>query len=277
MLKELGCVGVVGAGTMGRGIAQVFAMKSCPVILVDSSKDALASVIPKIKEHTAPELLPGTLENLKMSTDFSMLSGCGLIIEAVFEEAGIKKDVLKVLEAVCRKDALIATNTSSISIDELAGALSDPSRFSGMHFMNPPKVMKLVEVVKGKRTAEATVAAIVKTASELGKVAAVVSDTPGFVTNRLLFALLGEAMRLLEDGVASREDIDATMKHGMNHPMGPLELADFIGLDVCAGIMRYMSEKLDDEKYAPPAVLKSLVSKGRLGRKTSGGFYDYDE
>ena len=277
MLKELGCVGVVGAGTMGRGIAQVFALKGCPVVLVDSSKDALASALPGIKEHTSAELWPAVEENLKTSADIQSLSGCGLIIEAVFEEAGIKKDVLKAIEAVCRKDALIATNTSSISIGELAEALSDPSRFAGMHFMNPPKVMKLVEVVKGKQTSDETVAAIVKAAAELDKVTAVVSDTPGFVTNRLLFALLGEAMRLLEGRVASREDIDATMKHGMNHPMGPLELADFIGLDVCMDIMLYMSEKLEDEKYAPPAVLVSLVSSGRLGKKTRAGFYDYGE
>lgn len=276
MLKELGCVGVVGAGTMGRGIAQVFALKGCPVVLVDSSKDALASALPGIKMHTAAELWPAVEENLKTSADIQALSGCGLIIEAVFEEAGIKKDVLKAIEAVCRRDALIATNTSSISIDELAEALSDPSRFAGMHFMNPPKVMKLVEVVKGKQTSNETVAAIVKAAAELDKVTAVVSDTPGFVTNRLLFALLGEAMRLLEGGVASRKDIDATMKHGMNHPMGPLELADFIGLDVCMDIMLYMSEKLEDEKYAPPAVLVSLVSSGRLGKKTRAGFYDYE-
>ncbi|MBI2399566.1 MAG: 3-hydroxyacyl-CoA dehydrogenase family protein [Deltaproteobacteria bacterium] len=277
MLKELRCVGVVGAGTMGRGIAQVFAMKNCPVVLFDSSKDALANALPKIKEHTSAELWPVVAENLKTSADISALSGCGLIIEAVFEEARIKKDVLKAIESVCRKDALIATNTSSISIDELADALRDPSRFAGMHFMNPPKVMKLVEVVKGKQTSDETVRAVVQTASELDKVTAVVKDTPGFVTNRLLFALLGEAMRLLQDGVASREDIDATMKHGMNHPMGPLELADFIGLDVCLDIMIYIAEKLEDEKYAPPAVLVSLVTKGRLGKKTRHGFYNYDE
>lgn len=277
MLSELKCVGVVGAGTMGRGIAQVFAMKGWRVILVDSSKDALLSALPKIKEHTPPELWPNIMENLKTANDIAALSECGLIIEAVFEDAGIKKEVLRALDRVCRKDALIATNTSSISIDELAEALSDPSRFIGMHFMNPPRIMKLVEVVKGKRTSDETVSRIVQAAVALDKVTAVVKDTPGFVTNRLLFALLGEAMRLLENGVASKEDIDATMKHGMNHPMGPLELADFIGLDVCRDIMRYMADKLSDSKYSPPEVLLSLVSSGRLGRKTHAGFYDYDK
>lgn len=276
MLKELGCVGVVGAGTMGRGIAQVFAMKGCDVALVDSSREALEKALPFLKGHTAPELWQLVEKKINTSVDLRALSGCGLIIEAIFEEEGLKKNVLKSVEAVCREDALIATNTSSISIDELAGALKNPSRFAGMHFMNPPKVMKLVEVVKGKETSDKTVAAIVQAAAELDKVTAVVKDTPGFVTNRLLFALLGEAMRLLESGVASREDIDATMKHGMNHPMGPLQLADFIGLDVCIDIMRYISEKLNDAKYAPPQVLESLVAAGRLGKKTGRGFYDYE-
>ena len=276
MLEGLGCVGVVGGGTMGRGIAQLFAMKGCPVVLVDSSRDALEKALPFLKEHTAPELWPLVEKNIRTSVDIASLSNCGLIIEAVFEDTEVKKDVLKKIETVCREDALIATNTSSISIDELSEALKYPSRFAGMHFMNPPKVMKLVEVVKGKDTSEKTVDAIVQATGELGKVAAVVKNTPGFVTNRLLFALLAEAMRLLEKGVASKEDIDATMKHGLMHPMGPLELADFIGLDVCADIMRYMAEKLADAKYAPPAMLVSLVESGRLGRKSGHGFYDYE-
>lgn len=266
----------MGGGTMGRGIAQLFAMKGCAAVLVDSSREALEKALPFLKEHTSPELWPLVEKNITTSVDIASISNCGLVIEAVFEEADVKKDVLKKIEAVCAEDALIATNTSSISIDELAAALKDPSRFAGMHFMNPPKVMKLVEVVKGKDTSGKTVDAIVQVTGELGKVAAVVKNTPGFVTNRLLFALLGEAMRLLEKGVASKEDIDATMKHGLMHPMGPLELADFIGLDVCANIMRYMADRLGDAKYAPPAVLVSLVESGRLGRKSGHGFYDYE-
>jgi 3-hydroxybutyryl-CoA dehydrogenase len=276
MLERLGCVGVVGGGTMGRGIAQLFAMKGCAAVLVDSSRDALEKALPFLKEYTAPELWPLVEKNITTSVDTTSLSNCGLIIEAVFEDAETKKEVLKKIEAVCPEDAIIATNTSSISIDELASALKEPSRFAGMHFMNPPKVMKLVEVVKGKNTSGKTIDAIVQATGELGKVAAIVKNTPGFVTNRLLFALLGEAMRLLENGVASKEDIDATMKHGLMHPMGPLELADFIGLDVCANIMRYMAEKLVDGKYTPPAVLVSLVESGRLGRKSGHGFYDYE-
>lgn len=266
----------MGGGTMGRGIAQLFAMKGCAAILVDSSRDALDRALPFLKEHTSPELWPLVEKKITTSVDIASLSNCGLVIEAVFEDAEVKKDVLKKIEAVCPEDAIMATNTSSISIDELAAALKYPSRFAGMHFMNPPKVMKLVEVVKGKDTSGKTIDAIVEATGELGKVAAVVKNTPGFVTNRLLFALLGEAMRLLEKGVASKEDIDATMKHGLMHPMGPLELADFIGLDVCANIMRYMADKLVDAKYAPPAVLLSLVESGRLGRKSGHGFYDYE-
>lgn len=270
------CVGVVGAGTMGSGISQLFAMKGYHVVLVDASKNALEGALPRIKEHTPEELWPSVEENISTTDDMKALSSCGLIIEAVFEDAALKKKVLKAIESACGQETLIATNTSSISIDELAASLSVPLRFAGMHFMNPPKVMKLIEVVKGTKTSEETVAAIAGVASELGKVTAIVKDTPGFVTNRLLFALLGEAMRLLESGAASREDIDATMKHGLSHPMGPLELADFIGLDVCEGIMRYMSEKLADPKYSPPRVLTALVAAGKLGRKSKRGFYDYE-
>lgn len=275
MDRSLGCVGVIGAGTMGRGIAQLFALKDCPVVLIDTSEASLAAALPKIKEHTPEELWHRLEVNLTTSTDISTVSDCGLVIEAVFEEAEIKKEVLSALGRVCRADAIIATNTSSISIDELAKAVPQPERFAGMHFMNPPKVMKLVEVVAGAKTSQATIDKIIATAHSLDKVTALVMDTPGFVTNRLLFSLLGEAMRLLQNGISTKEDIDTAMKSGMGHPMGPFELADFIGLDVCLDIMLYLSDKLGDPKYLPPTVLSALVSEGRLGKKTGRGFYDY--
>lgn len=275
MTGKPGCVGIVGAGTMGAGIALLFAMKGSPVVLVDKTQSALDAALRRIREHTPQELVDIVEANLRTTTELSSLTGCGLVIEAVFEEASVKKKVLAELGRVCTKDAIIATNTSSISIDELSHSLPHPERFAGMHFMNPPKVMKLVEVVSGKKTSMETIERIVATARALDKVTAVVKDTPGFVTNRLLFALLGEAMRLLEAGVSSKEDIDAAMKHGMSHPMGPFELADFIGLDVCLDIMDYIYQKTADPKYAPPGLLASLVKEGCLGKKSGRGFYDY--
>lgn len=275
MPGELKCAGVVGAGTMGAGIALLFAIKGHPVVLADKSQEALDAALPRIRAHTPPELLKTVEEKLRTTTELSSLSRCGLVIEAVYEDAYVKKTVLAELGRVCREDAVIATNTSSISIDELSEAVARPERFAGMHFMNPPKVMKLVEVVAGRKTSKETIEKILAAARDLGKVTTVVKDTPGFITNRLLFALLGEAMRLFEDNVASKEDIDIAMKHGMGHPMGPFELADFIGLDVCLDIMLYISQSLGDPKYAPPESLASLVKSGSLGKKTGRGFYDY--
>lgn len=268
-------IGIVGAGTMGRGIAQVFALHGFEAVLVDKSEEALASVLPKLKEHTAPEDWDRVAGLVRLTRDMDEARRCGLIIEAVYEDYEVKKDVLRSMGAIAGKDAVIATNTSSILIDELAVNVPDPSRFIGMHFMNPPKVMKLIEVIAGKETSQETLQKVVELSGEIGKIPAVVRDSPGFVTNRLLFALIGEAIRVLESGIASREAIDTVMKHGMNHPMGPLELADLIGLDVCRDTMRYISKRLDDEKYRPPDLLEELVRKGKLGRKTGEGFYKY--
>lgn len=268
-------IGIVGAGTMGRGIAQVFALHGFETALVDNSEEALASVLPKLKEHTAPEDWDRVTGLIRLTRDMDEARRCGLLIEAVYENYEVKKDVLRSLGAIADKDAVIATNTSSILIDELAVNVPDPSRFIGMHFMNPPKVMKLIEVIAGKKTSQDTLRKVVELSGEIGKIPAVVRDSPGFVTNRLLFALIGEAIRVLESDIASREAIDTVMKHGMNHPMGPLELADFIGLDVCRETMRYIFRHLDDEKYKPPDLLEELVRKGKLGRKTGEGFYKY--
>ncbi|MBI5886059.1 MAG: 3-hydroxyacyl-CoA dehydrogenase family protein [Deltaproteobacteria bacterium] len=275
-LKWIDRIAVVGAGTMGRGIAQVFALNGYEVSLIDKDERVLKAALEGIEAHTDRGEWHGVSERIAPSTRMEAASGASVVVEAVYEDVQVKKGVFKALSSICLPSAIIASNTSSISIDELAGFISDPGRFLGMHFMNPPKVMKLIELVKGTKTAGRTMRAAVELARDIGKEPAVVNDSPGFVSNRLLFALIGEAIRLHESGVASKEDIDKVMKFGMNHPMGPLELADFIGLDVCKSIMEYMHGHLNDEKYAPPSTLLSLVKAGRLGRKTGEGFYRYD-
>lgn len=275
-MKKIEQVGVVGAGTMGRGIAQVFALHDYPVTLVDRDEGILQGALERVRERTAPELWDKVKGLIRTSTDIKAVKDCDIVIEAVFEEMGVKKEIFKALNRVCKKDAIIASNTSALSITELAGSLDDATRFIGMHFMNPPKVMKLVEVEKGEKTSEETLEAVVGLARKLEKVPAVVNDSPGFISNRLLFALIGEALRLLESGVAGKEDIDTVLKYGMNHPMGPIELADFMGLDICMGIMETLYRELKDERYKPTRTLESLVKSGKLGRKTKEGFYKYD-
>lgn len=260
---------------MGRGIAQVFALHDYHATLVDMKEEILYDALNKIKERTEPELREKVSDLIAVSTSVEMLKDCDLVIEAVFEDAGVKMNVLKSLNAVCKKYAVIATNTSTISVNKLAAAVDDPSRFIGMHFMNPPKVMKLVEIIRGKKTSEEIVKAVTDLAKAMDKIPAIVNDSPGFVSNRLLFALIGEALKLLENGIASMEDIDTVMKYGMNHPMGPIMLADFIGLDICQDILAVLYNDLRDDRYKPPHILESLVKEGKLGRKTSEGFYKY--
>jgi len=273
--KTIKNIGVIGAGTMGSGIAHLFALHDYQVTLVDKEESLLQKAKEGINEHTDSEQRWKILELINFSTEIERAGGCDIVIEAVFENETVKKEVLRTLSRVCDEQAVIATNTSSISINSLAEAVKNRSRFLGMHFMNPPVVMELVEIVKGSRTSPETVEAVVSLAKKLDKIPAVVNDAPGFVSNRLLFALIGEAMRVLENGVARKEDVDAVMHHGMHHPMGPIALADFIGLDVCREIMAYLHEKLADEKYKPPRILENLVKEGKLGRKTGEGFYRY--
>ena len=268
-------VGIVGSGTMGRGIAQVFALFDYPVILVDKEETILQEALNKVRSHTEPELWDKVSGHIETSTNFEKIKDCDLIIEAVFENMDVKKEIFVALNKVCKNDAIIATNTSGFSINKLAEAVENPSRFIGMHFMNPPKVIKLIEIIKGKKTSENTLKIITDISKKIKKTPAVVNDSPGFVSNRLLFALIGEALRLLEKGVADKEDIDTVMKHGMNHPMGPIELADFIGLDICQNIMIYLHESLGEDKYKPTEMLNYLVKEGKLGRKSGEGFYAY--
>ncbi|MGR3179221.1 MAG: 3-hydroxyacyl-CoA dehydrogenase family protein [Candidatus Anammoxibacter sp.] len=268
-------IGVIGAGTMGKGIAQVFAIYNYHVTLVDTDEELLKCAIKKLEKLTELELWKKISNNISISTDINELKGCDLVIEAIFEDLTTKEKIFRSLNNVCAKSAILATNTSSISINKLAQTVDNPSRFIGMHFMNPPKVMKLVEIIRGKETSDDTVKTITDLTTALDKTPAIVNDSPGFVSNRLLFAIIGEALKLLETGIATKEDIDTVMKYGMNHPMGPIKLADFIGLDICQNIMTVLYNDLQDERYKPPQILTSLVKERKLGKKTGEGFYVY--
>ena len=275
---------VVGAGTMGNGIAQTFATGGHPVLLLEANEAALKRGLATIEKSLAKFVEKGKLDAAKRDetlariatreSDFPM-EACAIAVEAVPEKFEIKRAVFQSLDAKLPPDAILATNTSSLSITELAAMTKRPRRFVGMHFMNPVPLMPLVEVVRGLDTSDETVAETVELSKALGKTPVVVADRPGFVSNRILMPMINEAAFTLLEGVADREAIDTVMKLGMNHPMGPLALADLIGIDVCLDIMNVLYEGFGDSKYRPCPLLKSMVAAGRLGRKSGRGFYDY--
>ncbi|MEC7653428.1 MAG: 3-hydroxybutyryl-CoA dehydrogenase [Bacteroidota bacterium] len=274
---------VIGAGTMGNGIAHVFAQKGHPVVLVDRSKDALERALATIeknlgrlvaKERITEELKASTLGNIRTSTDLaSGVSEADLVVEAATENVDVKLKVFEVFDKAAPADCILATNTSSISITKIAAATSRPEKVIGMHFMNPVPIMKLVEIIRGYTTSDETCAAVMHACEALGKVAVEVNDYPGFVANRILMPMINEAIITLNEGVAGVEEIDTVMKLGMAHPMGPLQLADFIGLDVCLKIMEVLQDGLGSSKYAPCPLLVNMVTAGRLGVKSGEGFY----
>jgi 3-hydroxybutyryl-CoA dehydrogenase len=275
---------VVGAGTMGNGIAQVFAASGRRVLLIEANAAALQRGLSTIGTSLGKLVEKGKLDAAardealsRIATDPSgfPLADCAIAIEAVPEKIEIKREVLRMLDGMIPADAILATNTSSISVTELAAATQRPARFIGMHFMNPVPLMPLVEVVRGLETNEATVAETVELSRALGKTPVVVADQPGFVSNRVLLPMINEAAFALMEGVADRDAIDTVMKLGMNHPMGPLALADLIGIDVCLDIMEVLHRGFGDSKYRPCPLLKTMVAAGRLGRKTGRGFYEY--
>lgn len=282
---EIKKVGVVGGGTMGNGIAHVFAQSGYDVILVEQSDDLLEKALSIItknlgrlvkKEKITQDEADAAIAKIRKSTDLDDVKDCQLVVEAVFESFDVKKEVFEKLDKVCPKGAILATNTSSIPITQIAAVTGRPESVIGMHFMNPVPVMKLVEIIRGIATSDETTAAAVAAAESLAKTPVEVNDYPGFISNRVLLPMINEAVFCLYEGVATREAIDTVMKLGMNHPMGPLELADLIGLDVCLDIMEVLYAGFNDSKYRPCPLLKQMVLAGYLGRKTKKGFYEYE-
>jgi 3-hydroxybutyryl-CoA dehydrogenase len=280
----IGPVAVIGAGTMGNGIAHLFAQYGHPVTLIDVQQEFLdraratiaANLERQVKKNViAAEVMSSALSRITTALEPEAAAGADLVIEAVVENREVKHGLMKRLDGCCRSEAILASNTSSISITDIAAATSRPDRVIGMHFMNPVPLMKLVEVIRGHATSDGTTATILESARSLDKTPVEVNDYPGFISNRVLMPMINEAIYALMEGVATKEAIDTVMKLGMNHPMGPLALADFIGLDTCLSIMNVLHEGFGDTKYRACPLLKRMVAAGHLGKKTGKGFYEY--
>jgi len=279
-------IGVIGAGTMGNGIAQVAARSGHTVILRDVKDEFLARGMAAIdkslqrdvdKERLSKEEKQTIISRIRTTTDWQSLADADLVVEAVTEEVGVKTDVFHMLDEIVKPDAILASNTSSISITKLGAATRRPGNVIGMHFMNPVPVMKLVEIIRGMATSDETYERVRALSEKMGKTPMECNDMPGFVSNRVLMPMINEAIFALYEGVATRESIDGIMRLGMNHPMGPLTLADFIGLDVCLAILNVLHDGLGDPKYRPCPLLKRYVDAGWLGKKTGRGFYEYGD
>jgi 3-hydroxybutyryl-CoA dehydrogenase len=278
-------IGVIGAGTMGNGIAQVCALAGFSVVMLDvdetrvaRGREAIASGLERLvkKEKLSAADRDAALGRLRGATDYGELRACDFIIEAATEDEALKLKILRQADGIAKKDAFLATNTSSISITKLAAATKRPARFVGLHFFNPVSLMALVEVVRGRQTDDATVEAATALAKRLGKTPVVVKDSPGFIVNRLLCPMLNEAVLAYAEGIATAQDIDEAMKLGCNHPIGPLALADLIGLDVLLAVMEVFHREFKDPKYRPAPLLKEMVVAGKLGRKAGRGFHTYN-
>ena len=285
-MKNINQVSIIGAGTMGNGIAHVFAQHGFNVALIDIDEKRLKNGLKNIEKNIDRQILKDQLKNSEKALILSRIvpfnnlkdgvASSELVIEAATENYEVKKNIFQEIDNYAPKDAILATNTSSISITKIASVTQRPAQVIGMHFMNPVPIMKLVEVIKGYATSQATVSTIKKTVIDLEKIAVEVKDYPGFTANRILLPMINEAIFTLFEGVAGVSEIDSVMKLGMAHPMGPLQLADFIGLDVCLSVMRVLQEGIGDDKYRPCPLLVNMVAAGHLGKKTGEGFYKYE-
>lgn len=285
-MTEIKAIGVIGAGTMGNGIAQVFAVAGFPVVMQDLSEQALERALRTMETSLGRQVKKGLLTNefaqaslgrIATATDLEAMADRDLVIEAILEKLDVKSGVLTQLDKICRPDAIFASNTSSISLTQLAAISKHPGRIIGMHFFNPVPVMQLVEIIRALQTEDAVAEAVTAVTRAIGKTPRVSKDSYGFVVNRLLAPLINEAINCVYEGLATPEDIDSMMKLGANHPMGPLALGDLIGLDVVLNIMETLYEGFDDPKYRASPLLKQMVHAGYLGRKTGRGFAEYQK